>query len=92
MKKGSKSVNTVDRIEYFALCTFADDPLSMCQVHLIPLYTFRDMLKTNFLLQKCKKENNSVSTVDRVMILALYDSRHGPLSVYEVSLNYLQYF
>ena len=40
----------------------------------------------------CKKETNSVNTVGRVMVLALCNFPHGPLSVYQVSLNYLQYF
>ena len=49
------------------------------------------MFRTSFLLQKITKENNSVNTGDRVMVLALCNSPHGPLSVYQVSLNYLQY-
>ena len=55
MKKGSNSVNTVDRIMILALCTSTDDPLSMYGVSFNPLYTFRDMLRTNFLLQKWKR-------------------------------------
>ena len=43
-------------------------------------------------IAKMKKGNNSVNTVDRVTVLALGNFSHGPLSVYQVSLNYLQYF
>ena len=52
IKKGSNSVNTVDWVTILALCTSPDGPLSVYQVSFIPLYTFRDMLRTNFLLQK----------------------------------------
>ena len=41
-------------------------------------------------IAKMKKESNFVNTVDRVMVLAFCYSPHGPLSVYQVSLNYLQ--
>ena len=39
-----------------------------------------------------KKGSDSVNTGDRVMVLAFCSSPDGPLSVYQVSLNYLQYF
>ena len=39
-----------------------------------------------------RKGSNSVNTGDRVVVLAFCDSAHGPLSVYEVPFNYLQYF
>ena len=60
--------------------------------HLISFYTFRDMLRTSFLLQKIKKGSNSLNTGDRVMVFVFCNSPHSPLSVYLVSLNYLQYF
>ena len=41
---------------------------------------------------KIKKGSNSVNTGARVMVLAFCDLPSGPLSVYQVSLNYLQYF
>ena len=59
--------------------------------HLIPSYTSRDMLRTSVLLQNIEKGSNSVNTGDRVMVLAFCNSPHGPLSVYQVSLNYLHY-
>ena len=40
-------------------------------------------------IAKMKKGYNSVNTVDRVMLLALCNSSHGLLSVYQVSLHYL---
>ena len=52
IKKGSNSVNTDDRVMILAFCPSPDGYLSMNKFHLIPLYTFRDMLRTNFLLQK----------------------------------------
>ena len=33
-----------------------------------------------------KKGSNCVNTIDRVMVLALCNSPHGPLSVYQVHL------
>ena len=53
-----------------ALCNFSDGRQSMYQVSLIPSYTFRDMLRTSFSLQKNKKGSYSVYTGDRVMALA----------------------
>ena len=52
------------------------------------------MLWTNFILQKTRKENNSINTDDRVMVLAFCTFSHSPLSVYKVSItcSYLQYF
>ena len=41
---------------------------------------------------KIKKGSNSVNTGDRVMVLAFCISHHSLLLVYQVSLNYLQYF
>ena len=60
--------------------------------NLIPLYTFRDMLQTSFLLQKIKKGSNSINTLDRVMILAFCTSSDSPLSNYQISFNSLVYF
>ena len=41
-----------------------------------------------FFIAKIKKG----STGDRVMVLAFCNSLHGPLSLYQVSFIYLQYF
>ena len=60
--------------------------------HLIPLNSFRDMLRTYFPLQKLKKGSNSVNTLDRVRVIAFCNFLYSSLSVYEISLNYLQYF
>ena len=48
--KGNNSINAGDRITVLAFCVFSDTPLLM--FHLIPLYTFRDMLRTRILLQQ----------------------------------------
>ena len=69
--------------------------MAVCQCikfYLISFYTFRDMLQTSFLLQKLRRGVTPVNTGDRVMVLTFCNSPHGPLSVYQVSLNYLQYF
>ena len=50
------------------------------------------MLRTSFFIAKIKKERNSVNTSDRVIVLAFSNSLHGPLSAYQVSFIYLQYF
>ena len=59
--------------------------------HLSPFYTFRDMLRTSFFIEKIKKGSNSLNTGDSVMVLALCNFLHGPQSVYQVSFIYLQY-
>ena len=50
------------------------------------------MRQTSFLLQNFKRESNSVNTGDTVMVLAFCNYPYSPLSVYQISLNYLQYF
>ena len=52
IKKQSNSVSTVDRVMILALCTFLIAFFHGIKFHLIPLYTFGAMLRTNFLLQK----------------------------------------
>ena len=75
-----------------SLCTSSDGHLSMYQVSFNSLlYSQRyapDMLFT----VKIKKGSNSVNTGEGVMVLAFCNSLHGPLSVYQVSFIYLQYF
>ena len=75
-----------------AFCTSSSGPLSIYQSSFNSLLYFRDMLLTSFLLQILKRGSNSVNTGDRVTVLAFCNAPHGPLSVYQVSLNYLQYF
>ena len=41
--------------------------INVLKSHLIPFYSFRDMLRTSFLLQKIR--SNSVNIGDRVMVL-----------------------
>ena len=43
-------------------------------------------------IAKMKKGSKSVNTGDKVTVTAFCKTPHGPLSVYKVSLDYLQYF
>ena len=60
--------------------------------HLIPFYTFQRYVPDNLFIAKIKKGCNSINPGDRVMVLTFCDFPHGPLSVYQVSLNYFEYF
>ena len=91
IKKASNSVNTVDRVLILALRTSADGLLSVYQVSFNSLVYFQRYAPAKLFIAKMKKGSNSVNTVDRVMVLALCNSPHGPLSVYQVSLNYHQF-
>ena len=62
------------------------------EFHSIPFYIFRDMLQTSFYCKNKKRGSYSENTGARVMILAFCNSLYSPLSVYQVSLNYLHYF
>ena len=76
----------------------------MCQVSLKSLVSFQRYAPHKLFIAKMKwrvnavanmkKGSNSVNTVDVDMVLglALCNSPHDPLSVYQVSLHYLQYF
>ena len=56
------------------------------------LLYFQRYALDNFFIAKIKKESNSINTSDRIMVLAFCNSLYGPLSVYQVSFIYLQYF
>ena len=56
LKMGRNSIITCNRVTVFALCTISDGHLSMYQVSLILFYTFRDMHRTNLILQKLGRE------------------------------------
>ena len=56
-----------------------------------PLY-FQRYAQDKLFIENIKKGSNSVNTGDKVMVLAFCTSSDGPLSVYQVSLHYLQYF
>ena len=60
--------------------------------HLNSLLYVQRYAPDKLFIAKIKKGSNSVNTGDRIMVLASCNSPHGPLSVYQVSLNYLQYF
>ena len=80
------------RVMVLALCTFSDDILSMYQVYLIPFYIFKRYVPEKLNIAKIRKASSSVNTGDRVMVLTFCDFPRGPLSVYQVPFNYLQYF
>ena len=89
LNKSCNSVNTADRATLLALYTFDDGPLSRYQVSFNALVYFQRYAPDKLFIAKMKKENNPINTVDRVMILALGNSSHDPLSVHQVSFNYL---
>ena len=71
-----------------ALITSSDSHLSMYQVSFNSLPYFQRSAPDKLFTAKIKKGSNSVNTHDRVMGLTFCNSPHGPLSVYQVSLNY----
>ena len=64
----------------------------MYQVSFNSLLYFQRYAPDKLFIAKIKNGSNSVNTGDRVMVLAFCNSPYSPLSVYQVSLNYLQYF
>ena len=76
----------------FALCTSSEGCLSVYQFSFNSLLYFQRYVPDKLFIAKTKKGSNSVNTGNRVVVLAFCNSSHGPLSVYQVSLNYLQYF
>ena len=48
----------------------------------IKFHLFQRNARDKLFIAKMNKGSNSVNTVDRVMIFALYNFPHGPLSVY----------
>ena len=75
-----------------ALCTSSDGHLSMYQVSFNSLLYFQRYAPDELFIAKIKKGSNSVDIGDRVMVRAFCNSLCGPLSVYQVSFIYLQYF
>ena len=75
-----------------ALCTSTDGRLSIYQVSFNSFLYFQRYALDKHCIAKIKKRSNSINTGDRVMVLAFCNSPGGPLSVYQISLNYLQYF
>ena len=74
------------------LCISSDGHLTKYQVSFNSLLYFQRYAPEIFFTAKIKKGNNSGNTGDRVMVLAFSNSPHGPLSEFQVSLHYLQYF
>ena len=80
-RKENTSVNTCDKITALAL--------------LMAIFTFLNSLlyfPYKFFIAKIQKESKSVNTGYMVTVRTSCTSPHDPLSVYQVSLNYLYYF
>ena len=67
IKKGSNSVNTIDRIRILALCTSADGPLSVYQVSFNSLVYIQRYAPDKLFIAKLKKGANSIN-----LLIALY--------------------
>ena len=85
IKIGSNSVITCNRVTVLALCIFSDGHLSMYQVSFDSLLYFQRYALDKLNIAKIRKENISINTEDRVMVLAFCNSPHSPLSLYQVS-------
>ena len=92
IKMGSYSVITCNRVTVLALCTISDGRHSMYQVSFASILYFQRYAPDKFNIAKIRKGNNSINTDDRVIILAFCTTPQSPLSVYQVSFIYLQYF
>ena len=77
LTKGNNSLINCDRVSILALCTSFDGHLSMDQVSFISLLYFQRYAPDKLFIAKIKKGSNSVSTGDRVMVLAFCNSSHG---------------
>ena len=86
IKMGSNSVITCNRVTVLALCTISDSHLSMYQISFDSLLYFQRYALDKFNIAKIRKRNNSISTDDRVMVLAFCTSSHSPLSQSTLSL------
>ena len=75
-----------------ALYTSSDGHLSMYPVSFNSLLYFQRYALDKLFIAKIRKGSNSANTGNRVLVLAFCNSLHGPLSVYQVSFIYLQYF
>ena len=53
---------------------------------------FQRYASTKFNIAKNRNENNSVNTDNRVMYFTFCSSPQGPLSLFQVTFIYLQYF
>ena len=91
IKTGSNSVITCNRVTVLAPCTISDGHLSMYQVSFDSLLFFQ-RYAPDFNIAKIRKGKNSINTDSKVMVLAFCTSPHIPLSLYQVSFIYLQYF
>ena len=91
-RKGSNSVNMGDMAMVLAFCNFPYGTLAVYQVSFNYLLYFQRYTLDKFFITKTRKGSNSENTSDRVMVLALFNSPHNSLSVYQVLFNPLVYF
>ena len=55
-RKGNNSVITCDRVTILASCISTDSGYQCIKFYLIPIYTFRDMLRIAFYCKKLRRE------------------------------------
>ena len=89
--KGNNSINTDNMVMVFDSALPLIHLYHCVKFHLFIFNTFRDIFRTNLLLQKLGREI-TVITCDRVTVLAFSTSSDGHLSMYQVSFNPLLYF
>ena len=92
IRKGSNSVNTVDRNMVLAFCDFPYGPLSVYQFSFNFVVYFQRYAPDKVFIAKIKKGSNSVNTVDMVIIFAFCTFSDRPLSMYQISFNSLVCF
>ena len=64
----------------------------MYQVSFNYLLSFQRYAPTKFNIAKIRNENNSVNTYNMVIYFTFFSSPQGPLSLFQVTFIYLQYF
>ena len=82
IKKGGNSIKTGNNVEVLAFYTFSDGLLLIYQVSFDYLLYFQRYALGKRFISNIRKASNSVNTGDRVMVLALCNFPHDPLSVY----------
>ena len=85
-------MNTGDWATVIAFCTCFNGPLLMYQMSFNSLPYFQRYALNKLFIENIIKGSNFVIIGDRVVVLALCNFLHGPLSVYQASFSYLQYF
>ena len=81
-RKGNSSLIICNRVIDLALCIFSDGRLLMYQVSFDSLFYLQRYAPDKLFIAKIKKENNSVTTCDKVTIFSLCTFSVGLLSIY----------